>query len=112
MTGPIEELVLAEDQAIPFSLRDAESGLGEALVPDPALAAAHEGFAVCTFLQIVHGFTTDTDTSRAELFEAASRAVDLDPRDALACHEAPLVIPAPEAERQYTINSVTSSCAE
>jgi TolB-like protein len=56
----------------------------EALDRDPALAAAHAGFAVSSFWQITHGFTGDADKSRAELLDAASRAVDLDPRDALA----------------------------
>ncbi len=57
---------------------------GEALALDPAFAAAHAGFATSSFWQITHGFTIDAEKSRAELLDAASRAVDLDPRDALA----------------------------
>lgn len=56
---------------------------GEALALDPAFAAAHAGFAVSSFWQITHGFTADAEKSRAELLDAASRAVELDPRDAL-----------------------------
>jgi adenylate cyclase len=56
----------------------------EALVLDPAFAAAHAGFAASSFWQITHGFTIDAEKSRAELLDAASLAVDLDPRDALA----------------------------
>lgn len=62
----------------------AHAWFGEALALDPAFAAAHAGFAVSSFWQITHGFTTDAEASRAELLDAASRAVELDPRDALA----------------------------
>jgi TolB-like protein len=57
---------------------------GEAFALDPAFAAAHAGFAVSSFWQITHGFTADAEKSRAELLDAASRAVALDPCDALA----------------------------
>jgi TolB-like protein/DNA-binding winged helix-turn-helix (wHTH) protein/Tfp pilus assembly protein PilF len=62
----------------------ARSLLREAIAFDPTFATAHAAFAISAFWQITHGFTSDAEASRTELVAAASRAIELDPRDALA----------------------------
>jgi TolB-like protein len=55
-----------------------------ALSLDPAFATAHAAYAISAFWQITHAFATDAATTRAELLDSASLAIECDERDFLA----------------------------